>query len=307
MAAMAEIILHQYASSPFSEKVRVALGIKGLAWLACDQPVIMPKPELLPLTGGYRRIPVMQIGADVWCDSVLILAELERRFPVPTLFPARNPGLATAYQYWTDRELFQTAVAVIFGELGDRVDPAFIEDRAALMGRKFDTAAMKAALPFMGDQLTNHAALIEAQLADGRAFLDGPVAGLADAAAYYNFWFVQAHFPPAAALFDALPAMRAWQARVAAIGHGQRAPITPAEALDVARTHEPDSTALPDGTHPFLGERVTVFATDYGRDPIAGTLIGAGPQQLSVLRSDPDLGAITVHVPRIGYALAPAE
>jgi glutathione S-transferase len=303
---MPAIILHQYASSPFSEKVRVVLGIKGLDWQACDQPVIMPKPDLVPLTGGYRRIPVMQIGADIYCDSVLIVAELERRFPVPTLFPSRDSGLATACQYWTDREVFQAAVAVVFGELGDRVDPAFVKDREALSGRAFNLAAMRAALPVMADQLTNHAALIEAQLADGRAFLDGPVAGLADAAAYYNLWFVESQFPPAGALFDSLPRLVEWKARVAAIGHGPCQPIAPADALAVARTHEPDPGAQPQGSHPLLGERVTVFATDYGRDPVAGTLIAAGPQHLSLLRHDPDLGDIAVHMPRIGYAIAPA-
>ena len=53
------IIFHHYDISPFSEKVRVAFGIKGLDWYAVEQPVIMPKPELTALTGGYRKIPVM--------------------------------------------------------------------------------------------------------------------------------------------------------------------------------------------------------------------------------------------------------
>jgi glutathione S-transferase len=78
-----EIILHQYWQSPFTEKVRVVLGMKGLAWRSVEQPSIMPKPELTPLTGGYRRIPVMQIGADIYCDSQVILRELERRYPGP--------------------------------------------------------------------------------------------------------------------------------------------------------------------------------------------------------------------------------
>jgi len=88
-----DILFHQYDSSPFSEKVCVCLGIKKLAWTAVDQPVIMPKPELVALTGGYRRIPVMQIGADIYCDSQLIVRELERRFPEPTLFPQGDHGL----------------------------------------------------------------------------------------------------------------------------------------------------------------------------------------------------------------------
>ena len=98
---MSGILFHQYDSSPFSEKVRVCLGIKKLAWSCVDQPVIMPKPELVALTGGYRRIPVMQIGADIYCDSQLIVRELERRFPEPTLFPQGYSGLADGRQFLT--------------------------------------------------------------------------------------------------------------------------------------------------------------------------------------------------------------
>src|ERR1700712_1833838 len=80
-----DLILHHYDVSPFSEKVRILLGIKGLAWRSVIQPIIMPKPELLPLTGGYRRIPVLQIGADVYCDSQVIMAEIERRYSKPAV------------------------------------------------------------------------------------------------------------------------------------------------------------------------------------------------------------------------------
>ena len=90
---MAEIILHHYDRSPFSEKVRAAFGIKGLSWRSVRIPDVMPKPDYTPLTGGYRRTPSMQIGADIYCDSAMILLELERRFPEPTLFPTGDRGL----------------------------------------------------------------------------------------------------------------------------------------------------------------------------------------------------------------------
>jgi len=78
---MSDMILHHYPASPFSEKVRVAFGIKGLAWKSVIIPRILPKPDLMPLTGGYRKTPVLQIGADIYCDTQLILREIERRAP----------------------------------------------------------------------------------------------------------------------------------------------------------------------------------------------------------------------------------
>ncbi len=300
---MTDILLHQYDTSPFSEKVRVCLGIKRLAWAAVDQPVIMPKPDLLPLTGGYRRIPVLQIGADIYLDSALIVRELERRFPEPTLFPAGDRGLGAALALWTDRAMFQAVVAVVFGGLGDKVPAAFIRDREALSGRPFDVAAMKAAVPHMSAQLNAQVALIAEQLEDGRAFLTGEKPGLADASAYYNLWFIRSAFPPAAAPFDADPLIAGWMPRVKAIGHGERSALCPEAALDIAR----DATPLPATVAPqdaaLAGREVTVAADDYGRDPIRGVLVGSSAHHVALRREDPRVGTIVVHAPRIGFVV----
>ena len=134
-----EIILHQYWQSPFTEKVRLVLGMKQLTWRSVEQPTIMPKPELVPLTGGYRRIPVMQIGADVYCDSQLILQELERRHPGPE---GAAGGLHAAVGLWADQIFFGPSVTLIFSELGGNIDEAFKKDREALSARPLDPAAM---------------------------------------------------------------------------------------------------------------------------------------------------------------------
>src|SRR5215467_8540352 len=109
-----EIIFHHYPASPFSEKVRVVFGIKQLAWRSVEIPNMMPKPDLMPLTGGYRKTPVMQIGADIYCDTQIILRELERRYPTPSIFPVKN-GLAYAIAFWSDRLFFMPSVGVVFG------------------------------------------------------------------------------------------------------------------------------------------------------------------------------------------------
>lgn len=300
---MPDILFHQYDSSPFSEKVRVCLGIKQLAWAAVDQPVIMPKPELVALTGGYRRIPVMQIGADIYCDSQLIVRELERRFPEPTLFPEGDHGLAQANAMWSDRTLFQAAVAIIFGGLGDKVPAAFINDRAALSGRPFDPAAMQAAVPHMKAQMRAHIALLSDQLADGRRFLTGDRAGLVDANGYYNLWFIRSAFPPAASLFESLPHVPEWLARVKAIGHGERSAASREAALDIARTSKPMAgTVAPHDTE-LEGKRVTVAADDYGRDAVHGLLVGSSDHHVSISREDSRAGQVVVHFPRIGFSV----
>jgi glutathione S-transferase len=302
---MSDVILHQYDSSPFSEKVRICFGIKGLAWRAADQPVIMPKPDLIPLTGGYRRIPVLQIGADIYCDSALIVRELDRRFPQRPLYPAGNQGLANAIEQWADKGLFQSAVLAIFGSIGDGVDPAFIRDREALSGQPFNVAAMKALAPFALTQIQAHAALLAQQLEDGRAFLNGASPCLADAAAYYNFWFLRTFCPGLADRFVDIAGFDGWYDRVGSIGHGMRTEVTPAEALAIAAAAQPDAIDCLARDTALLGQQVALAATDYGRDPIMGTFAGSSQFSLSVAREVPGLGRVNVHVPRLGYSVSP--
>ena len=300
---MPDILFHQYDSSPFSEKVRVCLGIKKLAWAAVDQPVIMPKPELVALTGGYRRIPVMQIGADIYCDSQLIVRELERRFAGPTLFPQGDQGLAHANAMWSDRAVFQAAVAIIFGGLGDKVPAAFIADRTALSGRSFDPAAMHAAVPHMEAQMRAHIALLSDQLADGRTFLTGDLPGLVDANAYYNLWFMRSAFPPAASLYETMSHVPEWFERVRAIGHGNRSEMSRQATLEIARAAEPMAGTVAPRDAELEGKQVTVAADDYGRDAVAGVFVGSSEQHVSIRREDPHAGQVVVHFPRIGFSV----
>src|SRR5579872_6418443 len=174
-----EIIFHHYPTSPFSEKIRLIFGIKKLAWRSVEIPNMMPKPDLIPLTGGYRKTPVMQIGADIYCDTQLIAREIERRFPNPSILP-HGKGLPYGLGFWTDSIFFMPAVGIIVGEIGEAVPEAFKKDRAAMSGNTFSTATMKAAAPFVRDQYRAHAAFIAEQLDDGRAFLQGAEPTLAD-------------------------------------------------------------------------------------------------------------------------------
>lgn len=301
-----EIILHQYWQSPFTEKVRVVLGMKGLDWRSVEQPSIMPKPELTPLTGGYRRIPVMQIGADVYCDSQVILAELERRHPGPA---AAAGGLHTAVGLWADQIFFGPSVTLIFSELGTSgaVDEAFKKDREALSGRPFDPEAMQAAVPVMREQWRAFCSFIEAQLESHGDYLHGDEPSASDAHAYMNPWFVSKFVPGVATpLLEEFPRLRAWMARIEAIGYGTHSDMSRSDAMAVAKAAQPATVEAqdpndPDGLAP--GQAVAVAAIDYGRDPIGGVLVSSSARHVAIRRSDPAVGEVVVHFPRAGFTV----
>ena len=207
----------------------------------------------------------MQIGADVYCDTQVIMAEIEARHPGGGEGDAAGPGFAV--NYWADRLFFQAAVPIIFGEMGDRVPRAFIEDREKLSGRPFDVAAMQAAALPMKVQFRAQAAWIDNALS-AAPFLAGETPGLADFSAYMNIWFVGGAVPAVAdALLEGLGRVQAWRKRVTAIGHGQRQEMTTVQALDAARAAEPAAYTEHD-THDPLGRfRLAAAVEIHGRRP----------------------------------------
>jgi len=301
------LLLHQYDTSPFSEKVRLILAHKRLAWGAVDQPNMMPKPDLLPLTGGYRRIPVLQIGADVYCDTQLIVRVLERLHPEPTIYPGGNVGTAEAWSLWADRQLFLPAVAVVFADIGQFVPKEFMEDRTRMLpGRNFADIPRQA--PHAREQVRALLALVEAQLADGRPWLLGDAFSLADAASYHPAWFLRVA-PGGQALLAEFPRVTAWMAKIAAMGQGDRSDVTPADALAVAREAEPAQSPGVDPHEPNglqAGARVHVTPDDYAFDPVDGELVASSIEEVTIRRSEPALGAVVVHFPRFGFRVTPA-
>jgi glutathione S-transferase len=311
------IILHHFDRSPFSEKIRVIFGFKGLSWRSVRIPPIMPKPDLMPLTGGYRRTPVLQIGADVFCDTQIIIREIERRFPSPTLFPSGAAGVPWALSSWTDRAFFQNTVTLVFGTLGPKVPEEFIEDRSKLRGAKFDLERMRAAIPQMRDQLRAHLGWIEAQLSDGRQWLLGEFS-LADVSAYMNVWYARSNLSAeedrAVAgvdkVFAGLSQVAAWESRVRALGHGLREEMSAGEALAIATKASPETVAANDPDDPNgrkVGDHVLIAPDDYGKIEVGGEIVSLSAQHIAIRRVDERLGEIVIHFPRAGFLVQSGE
>lgn len=309
MTASYPVILHHFDESPFSEKIRIVFGLKNIAWTSVRISRIMPRPDLMPMTGGYRRTPVLQIGADIYCDSQCILREIERRFPEPTLFPDGNEGLAWAAAMWTDRLFFQNTVNLVFGSLADKVTQDFIADRENLRGTKFDVAAMTSSIPQMRDQFRAHLEWIETQLRDGRKWLGGDRPSLFDVHAYMNIWYVHNNLQNADAMLAEFPRTQAWNAQLRAVGHGRRSEMSTSEALAIAMDATPQTAELPDPGDPNgrkPGDRVEVLPDDYGKIKVGGEIVALSAHHIAIRRHDPLAGEVVVHFPRAGFLVLSA-
>lgn len=230
-----ELILHHHDPSPFAEKIRLALGIKQLPWRSVQLSMVMPRPKLMPLTGGYRKVPVLQAGADVYCDTRLIARELERRHPLPSLFPAGSEGLALAA--WSDRTFFEPGAALAMALNQAMIPKAVIEDRKGFFNF-MDFDRLEADTPHLLAQFRASLGLVERMLADGRSFLLGDTASFADVDAWFPVWMARGNFGIADSLLVPFPRLAAWEARLRAIGHGSRSELDEREALEkIGRAH----------------------------------------------------------------------
>jgi len=303
---MTEFILHHYPQSPVSEKIRTGFGIKALAWRSVEQNRLPERPELLAMTGGYRRIPVMQIGADIYCDTQRIFREIEARAPEPTFFPNQSAGLPFALSRWTDGELFDAVFRIAMAPVAASLPPAFVADRVRLyLGPNADLEKEAADLPHTLAQLRAQLGWLEARLETGRRFLLGDAPGMPDLLAWHIVWFIKGRYGQANEVFAEFPNLEAWAERMAAIGHGSPAPMTPAEALEVARAANPAAAEQfdphdPQGLKP--GMKATVGPlTDSGEKAVEGVIRATSRDTIALTLENPICGEVAVHFPRVGY------
>lgn len=309
---MSELVLHHYSTSPFSEKIRLILGYKKLAWTSVAIPQIMPKPDVIALTGGYRKTPFLQIGADIYCDTALICDVLEHHAPTPSLFPAGQQGVARTVAQWADSTLFWAAMAynlspkgaaALFAHAPPEAAQAFAADRGAMSAgmtrlRPGDaTAAYKSYLRRLANMLESH------------DFLLGSDPSVADFAAYHPLWFSRVRNPSMAGILDATPAVLSWMDRMAALGHGRSEKMSASDAIALAAASQP----APLGDEVFqdehgiaLGSEVSITAESFGPEPTVGTLVAATRTRYTLRRVDERAGELHVHFPRVGFVLKKA-
>jgi glutathione S-transferase len=306
---MTEPVLHHYPVSPFAEKARLMLGYKRLAWKSVQIPLIMPKPDVVALTGGYRRTPILQVGADVYCDTALIARVLEELAPAPSFFPQGDTYAVQAAAQFADTTLFWNTVPVgfqpgtgmmkiFFKDATPEYLAAFGRDRSAYRGssRRGPVHECKAILAGLLGR-------IEAQLA--APFLFGAQACYADFSLYHALWPLWLP-EDVRRMLSSHPRILAFMERMTAFGHGRPTDLSSTDALQLAKSAQPRPVKNPVALETngiALGDQASVMPVDTGLDPVTGELVAASAERIVIRRTDPRAGTVQVHFPRLGYQL----
>jgi glutathione S-transferase len=306
------LVLHHFPQSPFAQKVRSILGYKRLSWHSVDIPMVMPKPDLTALTGGYRRTPVLQIGADVYCDTALICDVLEQWQTEPSLYPLGQEGWARIVAQWADALWFPVMSAFSFQPVGAAhfyrqmstgQRQALEQDRQAMRGGQARLPAAEA-VAAARTQLQRLAQVLEQQ-----PFLLGEQPSLADFSVYHPLWFLRTQVGVLQPALDPWPAVLRWLDRMQALGQGQSQPLGSEAALALAASSRPAALAADEffDAHGLpLGSRVGVRAESMGTEASVGELVSACQSRLVLRRHDPRAGTVHVHFPRLGFVMTAA-
>ena len=299
---MAEIILHHYENSPFGQAMRLALGLKGLAWKSVEQPDICPKPDLSALTGGYERIPVLQVGSDIYCDTAVIVDALEEIKPEPSLYPEPLGFAGRMIALWSSGPWFMPAVGTALGTDPSIVSDEFWEDRAKRFG--MNREKFLPMVPHLVGQFNSGAELVAEALSDGRDYIGGEQPGHADLMLYMNIRFVGfAGRKPS----DFGSQVAAWFNRIDAIGYGDFEEWTTKQAIAHARELVPFGDYEVETGHGFsAGDAVSIKTESPDRATVNGTLLGLNNRQITIERTDDTAGKLHVHFPRLGQILTSA-
>jgi glutathione S-transferase len=307
---MSQVILHNYPLSPYSEKIRLALGLKGVTWGSVEIPIWTPRPKLTPMTGGYRRTPILQVGAEFYCDTLHILRVIEELGPSGSLYPKGQEGLAKALGWWIEKSSFMNAVCLTIGNMPG-LPQELIDERRPFFRVNLDPKALRPKRAIYLQRVNAHIAWLAEVLADGRKFVLGRDPSAADLSAYHPIWFARQNGGSEVnELISFASLIDPWYERVRAIGHGSFSEMTPDQAIEIARVSEPSephewsSEAQDVGLR--RGDWISVTPDDYG-NPVYGRVLAWMPDELVLRHEDPSVGKVNLRFPRVGFDVAPAE
>lgn len=122
------LILHVVDSSPYGQKIRTYLAAAGISHKCCIQPRVLPRADLEALGVTYRRIPVLSIGCDIYCDSSLIAKVLQDRYQRLPTTPADK-----AYEAFGTMVFSQCLPVMPVS----RLTPEFVKDRETIFREDF--------------------------------------------------------------------------------------------------------------------------------------------------------------------------
>ena len=292
-------ILYHYSMSPYSEKVRLAMGLNNQAWTSVVVPALPPRRSLDDLIGGYRRIPVLQIGAQFYCDSELAFVALFGANSATCTLGAGDEAL----RRWAEEDIFFAVIAAasplkvlkyLFGQLGLVGVARFIRDRSRMMRDATVTVKTSAVAAASVEKYVLHLA----QLLAARPFLSGPRPGYLDLCCYHPLWMALAVDKGAVASWPLQ--VQEWITQMGQLTHGVSASASRGSIVEAITSDQVEISGEVSKPHHY-GETVAVAPLDYARDETVGELLMLSDDRIVIRSRFETEHPMSMHFPRRGF------
>ena len=308
---MSDLILHHYWPSPFAHKIRLALGLLGNSWKSVEIPRVPPKPLLMPLTAGYRRTPVLQSGADVYCDTQNIVRALTAITDNHQLLPTDLSGKILAFTDWADGAVFNLAARVVLTSALDTAPPEFIQDRGGLyFGPNWTPEGLRSQLSGVILQLAAHLNSIDSGLGAQGGFMSNDLS-YADVTIAYLAWFIRGRWDQGPEFLQQFANIERIEREVHDAVREVYEDLSAEDALKIAANCEsqsPSGVTKQCGVTLRKGMQVAIKPQAETSDPpVVGRLRYLDRARVSIDHHAPEVGDVVVHLPVAGYQIQSCE
>jgi glutathione S-transferase len=265
----------------------------------------------MPLTAGYRRTPVLQSGADVYCDTQNIVRAISELTATSLLLPTRQRGQIFALTDWVDGTVFNLAARVILTSALDTAPPEFIQDRGGLyFGPNWTPEGLKAQLPGVIRQLAAHLDSINQGLTDTGGYFTESLS-YADISIAYVAWFIRGRWDVGPEFLSQFPRVERIERDVHEQSTDRHEEVSAESALMTAlqaKSSAPRGVQAQIGSRLSEGMRVSIRPQAETSDPpIIGRLRYLDRVRVSIDHQDPQVGDVVVHLPVAGYQIQPSD
>lgn len=300
------MILHHYKVSPFSEKIRAMFGYTDFAWQSATSPAAPPRPIVDPLAGGYRKIPVAQIGSDIFCDTRIISAEVAKLVADPTLDARNCSQEIQRFVEHTDGPLARALFAcgtpmrmaiMIFTNFTPWEAARLGKDRAHV-GKTMSAKRISPskARPMVAEFIVD----LESKLEQNN-FLFGDSPTIADFSAFHLIWF-GGKIQGFGFISDA-PRVKQWFKTITKMGDGKKTSVSKKQVFSQARDSQPRAISIDLASGDLVGKKVEIKPDDYAQDSVTGIVVGSDNFRWVLARETDEFGTLHVHFPKQGYEL----
>lgn len=306
------MILHRTLGSTYSQKIIALLGYTKTPWQSVIANKGMPRPVQEILVGSFaRRMPFLQIGADMYCDSDMIAMFIAEQTNHNEFKSTQLSLKEKDLIFSIENELFTAVLASVkpinfitgyFRTVPFKTALAFFKDRLQLKKENPDFDITRKKTRYEWEIIVREFfKKFEEQLLL-TPFLSGKEKpNLVDFTAYTHVYYM--NVLNRLKFANNTPTIKEWLKRMNRFSIKNNNELSGTKAIEIAKNSTPLAipTSLLNSAN--INKQVTIpfndFLGSHITKPLQGVLKGEDDYKYIIARNHPQIGTVHIHIPKV--------